>query len=69
MSSKKKKRKSSCLFGFEESVKTAKAFEKDLDEVLAASNKRLYSGSYYDQEKLLALQDTSILYFMRTFLP
>ena len=34
------------------------------DEVLAASDKRSYSGSYYDQEKLLALQDTSILYFI-----
>ena len=58
-----KKRKSSCLFGFEESAKTIKEFEKDLDKVLAASDK----SSYSDQEKVLALQDTSILYFMRTF--
>ena len=64
---KEKKRKSSCLFGFEESAKTIKEFEKDLDEVLTASDKRSYSGSYYDQEKLLALRDTTILYFTRTF--
>ena len=37
-----------------------KEFENDL---LAASDKRLYN----DQEKLLALQDTSLPYLTRTF--
>ena len=38
-----------------------KEFDKDLDEVLATDDK----GSNYDQERLLAQQDTLILCFMR----
>ena len=53
--SSKKKRKSSCPFASAKNApkrKKMKTFDKDLAQALAASDK----GSYFEQEKLLALE-------------
>ena len=53
--SSKKKRKSSCPFASAKNTperKKMKTFDKDLAQALAASDK----GSYFEQEKLLALE-------------
>ena len=53
--SSKKKRKSSCPFTSAKNApkrKKMKTFDKDLAQALAASDK----GSYFEQEKLLALE-------------
>ena len=55
--SSKKKRKSLCPFASAKKTskrKKAKTFTKDRAEALAASDK----GSYFEQEKLLTLEDS-----------
>ena len=59
-----KEKESSCPFGFEESAKTMKEFEKDLDEVLTASDKKVILKS---GEVACTTRYVNTLFFTRTF--